>query len=1080
MSTLIDRLEHWQALQPEQRLFEFRDGRGQFVERHSYRSLYERCQFLATHLAQCQGLRRGERVLLVYPPGLEAISALLACACAGLIGVPLPVPQARDDAAGRRLCAAAQDCSAKLLMSQGSALTRLRRLMTMDGQATSPLPSQWLDSQALVGAGAPAPLRLDGELFFLQYTSGSTGQARGVMVTHENILANAKASVDHRPIGVSWLPQHHDMGLIGYYLFPIVSGGSNIGFAPTDFLRRPALWLQLISEVGASHSSSPNFGFEYCLRAGKIKEEELEGLDLSSLRVLMNASEPVRQSSTQRFYRRFARYGLRREACTAAYGLAENTLTVTHGGLDGIRVLPQPGAALSLVPDDDGSTPAAQTYACCGKPAPGVALRICDPGSGAPLPELQVGEIQIAGASVTRGYWGREDQADGVFVTGTEPGLFDRHLRSGDLGFMHQGALYVCGRIKDLLIIGGLNIYPEDLERAAAASSQGPRLGGVCAFQGEDGRVVVVAEARRRQALPEPALLAQALRAACSVLPDLLLITAPRTVVKTTSGKVSRAHTKALFAVGALPVLASFKADSVPTEQPKAGDWRIQLQRIFNQHGVLDEERPLAEQGLDSLALIELQLDLAQALSGLGWKAIGEALDGPLLQAMSSKEVCQALAALDQDGALGEPQALAALQALRAALDDAVQEQMRRDRVYTPPHFATQQQRKEAGGELLLTGATGFFGPFLLQELLRQTEASIHVLVRADTPAEALQRIERAMLATRLLSPARWQALRGRVLPLCGDLSLPQWGLSAAAWGELSRRVSEVFHNGACVNYVMAYEAMRAANVEGTRSALQLAQQAGARLHLVSSTFVFGWSARGNLEESDCNAHMQALDFGYAQSKWVAEQLAWGAQAQGLEVHIYRPALISVSSQGAGDRNDVAVRLLAFMIRYGIAVDSTNQLSILPADLVARHIVGIARQPQAPPSAVHLTTDDCHSMTDLTKTISRMYGYRFQYFDIPNFIRQLNRLCSPRDPIFPLLDFFSRSAEKTAAMQLKRYSNRAYQAARARLPDALPAPSLEATASYLVGYLLAQGMAQAPSALGGFKQACSLHDAQPG
>ncbi|MGD7297595.1 thioester reductase domain-containing protein [Ralstonia pseudosolanacearum] len=359
-----------------------------------------------------------------------------------------------------------------------------------------------------------------------------------------------------------------------------------------------------------------------------------------------------------------------------------------------------------------------------------------------------------------------------------------------------------------------------------------------------------------------------------------------------------------------------------------------------------------------------------------------------------------------------------------------------------------------AGTAILLTGATGFFGPFLLHALLRQTARDVMVLVRARDPEHAMERIDDALRRAYLPSPAP----RTRVRAVCGDLALPRFGLADEAWDRLAAETAEVFHNGACVNYVMTYDAMRPANVEGTRSVLRLARHGGARrtVHLVSSTFIFGWSARGVLLETDCNAAMQALDFGYAQTKWVAEQMAMAARADGLDVRIYRPSLISVSTRGAGDTDDVALRMLAFMIRHGVAVDTPNQLSIVAADVIAHNMVGISRN-AASASVLHFTADRYYSMTELTRVIERDYGVTFRYYDIPRFIDELNRRCSDRDPVFPLLDFFNRSADKIAAMQLKRYSSEHYQQARAALADPMMDPSLAQTAAYLMRYLRERG-----------------------
>ncbi|MBA5608106.1 thioester reductase domain-containing protein [Duganella sp. FT3S] len=1074
MDSIFDLLEHWTALRPDKVLFEFRDRLGQTSARHTYRTFHAHTLALAARLMATPGLEPGARVLLAHPAGLEGVAALLACARAGMIGVPVALPRTAGDTAMRRLRAIGENCGAAALLTDDVHVARLAQLFAASGTAP-PWPLLALDGDAAGRDGqyteAGLPPRRHERLLFLQYTSGSTGLPRGVMVSHENVIANARATLDHVPTGVSWLPQHHDMGLIGYYLFPIVSGGSNYGFAPVDFLRRPALWLRMIAEVGATYSSSPNFGFEYCLREGKVSDAELDGVDLSCLRVLMNAGEPARPDTIRRFHRRFARFGLARGACTVAYGLAENTLNVTQGGCGSVAVrhdghagATMTTAALTLAEAADGGHTV--EYASCGTPVAGVALRICAPDSGRPLAELEVGEIRVGGPCVTSGYWNNAAATVALLGDPNGEGADDSWLlRTGDLGFLHQGQLYVCGRSKDMLIIGGANFFPDDLEQALAASGAAVRPRGICAFQCDDGSVAVLAEPRHTDVLPDPAMLALAIRAVCGLLPDQLHVVAPGTVAMTTSGKIARAETRALFEADKVESLACWRNDApcLPQEGDPDGEqtnWRDAVQRAFARQGIASDSVALADLGIDSLALTEIQLELEDVLRGFGSGALAEALDAQLLQRLSQRSLLSALAPLDHGHDGGADAAMAALAQLRASLDDAIAARMLEDRGRPLP--ATESLAPPTGRPgraILLTGVTGFFGPFLLDELLRQVDDEVVVLVRASDPAAAMARVEAALRHARLFTPALHAQLRARVRAVCGDLALPSWGLSAAQWQALAHSVGEVFHNGACVNYVMTYEAMRATNVEGARTALRLARDSGARcLHLVSSTFIFGWSAKGVLLESDCNGAMEALDFGYAQSKWVAEQQALAARAAGMDVRIYRPSLISVSTQGAGDDNDVALRMLAFMIRHGIAVDTPNQLSIVAADVIAHNIVAIARQPHAPATPLHVTADHYYSMTALTRVIERDFGYRFRYYDIPHFIDQLNLRCSASDPVYPLLDFFNRSADKIAAMQLKRYSSNAYRQARDSLADGRADPSLEQTASYLVRYLLEQGM----------------------
>lgn len=1028
-SSVLDYLDAGASRHPDREVFTFRDRSGQVATRHTWASLQVAVERLAAALDEGGAVRAGERVLLAHPPGMATLVSLLACARIGAIGVPVPLPLRRDDVAMRRLRAIAADCAAAAVLSEGDARERLQAMLASD-------PLRVLDADA--AASAPARPACRQPVLFLQYTSGSTGRPRGVVVSHRNVIANARATADADAIGASWLPQHHDMGLIGYGLFPIVCGGSSHGMAPGDFLRRPAGWLRLIAEVGATHASAPAFGFAYCLQPGRIEESDLEGVDLGCLRRLMSGGEPVQPDVMRRFHARFARFGLRADAGIAAYGLAEATLTVAQGGR---RSLCVSRAALRthLVREAVDDEPSVE-IASCGPAVASVEVTI------ERAPGDEVGEICVSGDSVSSGYWGA-------------PGRDDPRLRTGDLGFVREGELYVCGRRRELLIVAGANVYPDDLE-AAVHAGHAVRPRGACAFQTEDGRVVVLAEPEHLRARVDPGAIARDVRRSCGVAPDLVDIVPPRSIALTTSGKLARAVTRATWEAGAIEPLARFAAagsgcDAVPVP---ARSWREDLRLLFTRVGVADERAasaPLSSLGVDSLSLVTLQLAVEAVLREHGSAELAESVDAPLLQHLSLNGLLATLAALDA-GPCGADAALVALREATAARESETGARMQSDCWLEAPAWRVRARAPRAARTaILLTGATGFFGPFLLHELLRQTDRTICVLVRATDVAQGWARIESALQAARLPPIAP----RSRLQVVCGDLAAPRLGLAPAVWETLAAGTAEIFHNGACVNYVLPYAAMHDANVQGTRSVLALAEAAGATVHLVSSTFIFGWSARGILLESECNAAMQGLDFGYAQSKWVAEQLALAARAQGMDVRIYRPALISVSTRGVGDPNDVALRMLAFMLRHGTAVDSANQLSIVAADVLAHNLVGVSRGAAPAVPALHLTADRYYSMTELTRIIERDFGRTFRYFDIPQFIDELNRRCTPCDPVYPLLDFFNRSADKIAAMQLKRYDSTHYRAAKAALPDAREDPALAQTAASLMRCLRDRGWA---------------------
>ena len=319
-----------------------------------------------------------------------------------------------------------------------SITTNLERIVAPEDQDSQYVSNlKWIASENLL---EPASTDCDSgcDILFLQYTSGSTTNPRGVMVTHANILHNLTLVANHSdPVAVSWLPQYHDMGLIGYYLYSALAGGTTYGFSAADFIRRPALWFDTITRYQASASSAPNFAFEYCLRPGRLSEEMLEKVDLSSLKFLMTAAEPVRPATYQRFLQTFEPCGLKPEHFVVAYGLAENTLAVTSYGRTVLSINKNASAlrkarAISQVSEIS----AAKQIISCGKPLGDVAVKIVDPEKHIVLEDGDIGEIWLGGKSKCRGYWNKPELTQETFHARIIGGNQDEegYLRTGDVG----------------------------------------------------------------------------------------------------------------------------------------------------------------------------------------------------------------------------------------------------------------------------------------------------------------------------------------------------------------------------------------------------------------------------------------------------------------------------------------------------------------------------------------------------------------------------------------------------------------------------------------------------------------------
>jgi thioester reductase-like protein len=296
-------------------------------------------------------------------------------------------------------------------------------------------------------------------------------------------------------------------------------------------------------------------------------------------------------------------------------------------------------------------------------------------------------------------------------------------------------------------------------------------------------------------------------------------------------------------------------------------------------------------------------------------------------------------------------------------------------------------------------------------------------------------------------------------VPVCGNLEKPALDLSPEDWGRLANEVDVVYHSGASVNYLFNYAVMRAANVSGTKELLKFAFQGRPKqFNYVSSTFIFGWAKKDVLYETDNNEDIELLDFGYSQSKWVAEQVVFAARRAGLPTRIFRPALITPSLAGGGNNFDIAIRLLAFMIKHGIGVDTLNQVSFVPGDVTANNIVAIASLQETIGRTFHVVRDEYSNMIDVTNIIHAQMGRRFQLFPLRDFVPEVIRRCTKEDILYPLLDFLIGSVDNISAMEFKRYDNSGYKQARNSSPWGKADPSFEATVGGILGFMQKTGL----------------------
>src|SRR5580698_7069683 len=405
MASILDQLDRLGDQHPHKLLYSYIDLNGNEIEGYSYGSFIQRTKAIAGHLRRDGRFAAEDRVLLAYPPGLEMICAFFGCVRAGLIPVPVYPPSSRGfQSALYKMVHIAKDCQAAGILTSRDYHASLKTNLARSGVSASGVDVDyisglpWIPTEDFTDT-IPFDLAIDSsKILFLQYTSGSTMEPKGVIVTHENILNTYALVIDHpAPVVVSWLPQYHDMGLIGCYLYPALKGGTTYGFAAMDFIQRPTLWFDTITTYHATAAAAPNFAYDYCLRAGRLSKASLETCDLSSLRVLMCAAEPVKPDTYTRFLEAFQPYGLKSESFYVAFGLAENTLAVSMGGRNIVSVNKRALAlGMARMTTEVSEIGGATQIVSCGTPLSGLDVKFVDPEGHFALKPERTGEIWVA------------------------------------------------------------------------------------------------------------------------------------------------------------------------------------------------------------------------------------------------------------------------------------------------------------------------------------------------------------------------------------------------------------------------------------------------------------------------------------------------------------------------------------------------------------------------------------------------------------------------------------------------------------------------------------------------------------
>jgi len=608
---------------PQGIAFRFLGDTGQEVETLNHAALYREVMGVASYLSQLA--EPGSTIMLLFSPGLSYIKAFYGCLMAGMIAVPLYPPKASSKS--DRIVKVAQNANSTIALTSPQDFAVVSALWgAQNGQEIS---IHVIDQQVISTASDDMQVELDMHApAFLQYTSGSTGSPKGVMISHENIVANAKhlslmSTGNRDDVFVNWLPLFHDLGLVTAILWPTYLGATSILMAPASFVRRPRLWLEAITRYHGTMCGAPNFAYALC--AEKVSEDELGSLDLTSWRVAYNAAEPINPNTLDAFANKFAVCGFRPEALYPAYGMAEATVMISGGNAANPPVLLTVNKKIleqNRLEVVSPAHPSAARLVGCGTADAPHDIRIVDPETCVELADGGVGEVWFSGPSVAQGYWRAQEATSATFgqtiINANDAnGAKGVYLRTGDLGLRFQGELFITGRIKDIIILRGRNLYPQDIESSVAAANRAIRAGHVAAFAvNEDGdeKLVVVAELEReyfRSINVADVARAVSSRIYCDHEVELghLVLLRPFRIPMTSSGKIQRAQTKALYLQKNLDVIGELHQLSPTLYVAPTTDTEIKLCAIWRE--ILGRDRigtdeNFFEIGGNSLRAIEI------------------------------------------------------------------------------------------------------------------------------------------------------------------------------------------------------------------------------------------------------------------------------------------------------------------------------------------------------------------------------------------------------------------------------------------------------------------------------------------
>ena len=1024
MQGILEKLFATAQANPQRIVYDFLDCQKEpfLHDRITMGELYDRSADIACELKR-QGAKAGDRAIIFSMQDKGTVYAIFGCMLAGVIFTVLPPPM--DQSKTDRFISVLKSCKAKYLISnaaleatsENGANTK-KQLVKQAFFAAISLKRIYTDKIPPRKKGeTPFHTFAPDDLIYLQYTSGSTAAPKGVMVSYGNVVKCTEMLNDIFPILdsdkynlASWVPFYHNIGLLVSIFMPILTNSGIAYMIPTlQFLSKPTIWMKVMSDYKINVTAAPNSAYDSISRL--VSPKKAEEYDLKHVELLINGSEFINARTIDQFCSRF---GLSRNAFVPGYGLSECVCVATLSYQDYHKISIDRNAYQEgkFIPVADGAE-GSKEIVSVGKPALDTQIVILRP-DGTPAAADEIGEVAISGSILCQGYWQNPEESARFHYQ--IPGYEGEFYRTGDMGILYDGQLYLTGRAKEMIIMSGKNIFPGDITLALSEHGLGSSLEavGVFSIQGDNGeQPILCAEAVEGSNFK--VLAAQINRVIAKgfgfSFHDVVFVNRG-TLPRTDNRKLKTLEIRRLYQKGMLSVLFSTigtnknsaKAEeqdqTAITAQSSDSDLRNLVRKAFQKQLPVDQfsdDDNFLEMGGDSLRLMELVCDIEQRL--------GKETD---LREIAVNPTISGIADYLGKFLRGEIKEHKVDLPAECVLDEAIRP------------VSAYNQKPEECTKIFLTGATGFLGAYLVRAILnRKPDAVVYCHARAISPEKAMDRIRNNMK-----NYHTWDdAFETRILPICGDLSKPHLGMSDEDWAMAAKETELVIHNGAILNFVFPYERMKPVNVTGTAEAIRFACEGRAKyFHYVSSYSAYdnpSHFGRESLEDDPLHSS-EGYFLGYSETKWVAEHLVQIARERGVKASIYRPGDITGTLEtGIWKLEDLVSRSLVGSIQMGSAPDTDIKLHLTPVDFVAEAIVAIAFQSASINHGFNLLNHHLMSIRDITKVMQEL-GYDVKLLDYGEWCEQLVE--SPTDNVLRILSCLFTADGAMGVGLLERYS----------------------------------------------------------